>query len=177
MPATVNAVTRERSRTLLSDIPAGQPSPAGGICLYRAHMWRAQILTAIIVMMSVSACSPADSEPAAVPPATSSASLAPSAAPASSTTAEAVTACKLAAEAPRTGEAVDIDEPAVKATIENAGKSGVESIEQAGTQLQVRYSAWLRAEIGDESANALDDLLDAVGRINSACIDAAITAS
>ncbi|RSM46275.1 hypothetical protein DMB66_49875 [Actinoplanes sp. ATCC 53533] len=103
--------------------------------------------------------------------------LAPSAAPASSTTAEAVAACKLAAEAPRTGEAVDIDEQAVKATIENAGKSGIESVEQAGTQLQVRYSAWLRAEIGDESANALDDLLDAVGRVNSACIEAAVTAS
>ena len=72
---------------------------------------------------------------------------------------------------------MDIDEQAVKAIIENAGKSGVESIEQAGAQLQVRYSAWLRAEIGDESANALDDLLDAVGRINSACIDAAVTTS
>jgi len=128
--------------------------------------------------MSVSGCSPADSEPAAAPPARPAASLAPSAAPASSsTTAEAVKACKLAAEAPRTGEAVDIDEPAVKATIENAGKSGVESIEQAGTQLQVRYSAWLSAEIGDESANALDDLLDAMGRINSACIDAGVTTS
>jgi hypothetical protein len=139
-------------------------------------MRRAQILTAIIVMMSVSACNPADSESTAAPPATSPASLAPSAAPASSTTAEAVTACKLAAEAPRTGEAVDIDEQAVKATIKNAGKSGVASIEQAGAQLQVRYSAWLRAEIGDEAANAFDDLLDAMGRINSACIAAAVHA-
>jgi hypothetical protein len=167
---------RERGRRLPSDTPAGEPGAARGICLYRACMRRAQILTAIIVMMSIPACGPGGPEPAAAPPATSRASLAPADAPASSTTG-AVTACKLAAEAPRTGETVDIDEQAVRATIDNAGKSGVESIEQAGTQLQARYSAWLRADIGDESAKALDDLLDAVGRINSACIDVGVTAS
>jgi hypothetical protein len=137
-------------------------------------MRHAPTLTAVIVMMSVSACSPAGPEPAAAPPATSPSAHPAAAAPASSATAEAVTACKLAAKTPRAGEAVDLDEPTIKAIIDNAGKSGIESIEQAGAQLQTRYSAWLHSTIGDESANALDDILNAVGRIDSACVDAAL---
>ncbi|GAB7044695.1 MULTISPECIES: hypothetical protein [Catenuloplanes] len=145
-------------------------------------MRRAQILTATIVMMTVSACGSADPQPAVTPSATVATSpptaIATSAAgPVSSIAAEAGTACELAAEAPRTGEAIDIDEQAIKAIIDNAGKSGIESIAQAGTQVQTRYAAWLGAPIGDESANALDDLLDAVAVLNGACIDAAVPAS
>ncbi|GIF22435.1 hypothetical protein Ate02nite_51650 [Paractinoplanes tereljensis] len=132
---------------------------------------------AVLGVISVSACGAAGSEPAAARPATSVASVAASAGSASPTAAEAVAACKLAAAAPRPGEAIDIDEPAIKDLIANAGKSGVESIEKAGAQVQDRYSAWLRADIGDESANAQDDLLDAAGRVNRACIDAAVPTS
>ena len=143
-------------------------------------MRRVPVLSAIILLMSVSACGPADAEPAAVTPATSpasrAASVAPaSVAPASSITAQGLTACKLAAAAPRTGEAIEIDEQAVKAIIANAGKSGVAGIERAGTQVQSRYSAWLGAGIGDGAAKAQDDLLDAVGRVRSACVAAGAT--
>jgi hypothetical protein len=123
-------------------------------------------------LLPVSACSRAGSEPAAAGPATSPPSRAASVAPASPATAEEVAACKLAAKAPRAGEAIDLDEKAIKDIIADAGKSGRESIKQAGTQVQARYSAWLHAEIGDEAAKALDDLLDAVGRLHRACIAA-----
>jgi hypothetical protein len=143
-------------------------------------MRHASILTAMIVLMSVSACTAAGPEPAAAPPATSfaaPATPAASPAPASAATAEAAKACELAAEAPRTGEAVEVDEQAIKAIIDNAGKSGVAAIEQAGTQVRARYTAWLDAAIGDEAANAADDLLDAVGLLRTACTDAGVTAS
>jgi hypothetical protein len=144
-------------------------------------MRRAQILTATIVMMTVSGCGPADPQPAAAPSATAAtsppAAIATSEGPVPSIAAEAGAACQLAAEAPRTGEAVDIDEEAIKAIIGYAGKSGIESIAQAGTQVESGYAAWLGAPIGDESANALDDLLDAVAGLNSACVDAAVRVS
>jgi hypothetical protein len=157
-------------------------------------MRRAPILTAMIVLMSVGACRPAD--PSAAPAVTATASPAtPSAVPASGappsggpasggpasggpasfSAAAAVAACKPAARAPRPGEAIDLDERAVKAIIDNAGRSGVATIEQAGDQVRDRYSAWLHANIGDEAAKALDDLLGAVGRVNEACVKAAVT--
>jgi hypothetical protein len=135
----------------------------------------AKILTAMILMMSVPACDSGDPAPAAPPPATSPTALAPSGAPASSATAEAVAACRLAAQAPGTGEAIEIDEQMVRTVIDDAAKSGVDSIEQAGAQVQTKYSAWLNADAGDEAASALDDVLDAVGRVHNACVDAAVT--
>jgi hypothetical protein len=139
----------------------------------------APILTATIVLMSVSACGTTDPAPAAAPPATSAAAPAtPAASPAPTpaTAAEAATACRLAAASPRTGEAVEIDETAIKAIIANAAKSGAAPVERAGIEVQARYATWLRAAIGDESATAMDDLLDAVGRLRSACTAAGVTA-
>ncbi|WP_221329468.1 hypothetical protein [Actinoplanes sp. L3-i22] len=131
----------------------------------------AKILTAMIVLMSVSACGPDEPAPAAAPPAASAgASPAASAAPAATwASPEAGKACKLAAEAPRPGEAIEIDEQAIKAIVENAGKSGIPRMETAGAEIQARYTAWLNAKIGDEAAKAQDDLLTAVGQFDSAC--------
>ena len=56
------------------------------------------------------------------------------------------------------GEAASHAVPAIKAIIADAGKSGVESIETAGAQVQVKYSAWTSSSIGDASAQAMDDL-------------------
>ncbi|GAA2712724.1 hypothetical protein [Actinoplanes palleronii] len=155
-------------------------------------MRHVQIFTAVLVLLSVSACGPADPAPAAAPQAPSSAAAAEKATPVSSpsartdataegtaekATAEAGTACKLAAKAPRTGEAMEIDESMIKAIVTNAAKSGIARIEQAGAQVQSRYKAWLSTAIGDDAANAQDDLLDAVGRLHSACVAAAVPAS
>ncbi|BCJ56297.1 hypothetical protein Asp14428_77720 [Actinoplanes sp. NBRC 14428] len=136
-------------------------------------MRRAKILTAIIVMTAVSACGPAESGPAAAPPASPPAARASSASPA---TREAVAACKLAAAAPRKGEAVELDEQAVKSMIKNAGASGLDGVARAGAQVQARYSAWLGAAIGDGAANAMDDVLDAVGKLEKACAEAGVAA-
>lgn len=129
-------------------------------------MRRAQIFTAVILLMSVSACGSADPEPTAAAP---SPSAVLSIAPVASAAAEAGLTCKLAAAAPKTGEAIEIDEDMIKAIIANAGKSGVVGLEKAGAQVQARYTAWLGAAIGDEAAKAQDDLLDAVGQVRTAC--------
>ncbi|WP_436529329.1 hypothetical protein [Actinoplanes sp. HUAS TT8] len=144
-----------------------------------------QILTMTIALMSVSACGPADPDPAAAP--ASPAAVATPAATAEAATSEpaasevatpeAGQACKLAAAAPRAGEAIDVDEPAIKAIIDKAGKSGVAGIEQAGTQVRARYDAWLTATIGDESAQAMDELLNAVGQVGRACTAAGVPAA
>lgn len=83
----------------------------------------------------------------------------------------------LAAKIPAAGEAVEVDEQAVRSIIENAGKSNIESVKLAGAQLDGRYSAWLRTGAGGEAAQAQDDLLDAVGRVRSACIGAGVIAA
>ncbi|MFI1992981.1 hypothetical protein [Actinoplanes sp. NPDC020271] len=139
-------------------------------------MRRVRVFTATIVMLSVAGCGPADAGPVVAPVRSAVApvsSAVASAAPASPG-AQAVRACRLAAAAPRAGEAVELDEPAVKAIIQSAGKSGVAGVERAGAQVQARYEAWLRADLGDEAANALDDLLDSVGLITRACAEAAV---
>lgn len=140
-------------------------------------MRRVEILTAVVLMMSVSGCGSADPAPVAAPTVTSPAvsiEPMPSATPVSSAAAEAGVACKLAAGMPKTGEAVDIDEETVKKIIANAEKSGIAGIERAGAQLRVKYDAWSSSAIGDTSATAMDELLDAVGRIRSACEEAAV---
>ncbi|WP_285474547.1 hypothetical protein [Actinoplanes sp. NBRC 101535] len=167
------------------------------IRVYRAFMRRASIVKPVIVLMSctglltsVTGCSAAGPDPAAAPPATSpaanSAPTAPGdgavpavsangAAPGSPASNDFRAACRIAAAMPRTGEAIEIDEHAIKTLIGYAQTTGVASIEQRGAELEARYSAWLASDIGDDSATALDDMLDTVGQINDACVQAAIT--
>ncbi|MEU8663940.1 hypothetical protein [Actinoplanes philippinensis] len=135
------------------------------------------IIVGILAVLSVAACGPVDPAPAAVPPVTSAPAVATAAAPATaaSPSADAVKACKLAAEAPRPQEAIEIDEAAIKAIIDSAAKSGSGPVEEAGSRVRAGYTVWQRTAIGDDAAKATDALLAAVARLDSACAEAAIT--
>jgi hypothetical protein len=142
-----------------------------------AGMRRSKILPAMLALMSVSACTTASPAPALPIPASTPVSVpASTSVPAAvGVSADAVKACELAAEAPRPGEAIEIDENTIKTIIEYAGRSAVEGVERAGAQVKTGYSAWLKAGIGDEAATASDRLLEAVGRLDRACVEAGVT--
>ncbi|GIE77303.1 hypothetical protein Aph02nite_32530 [Actinoplanes philippinensis] len=131
----------------------------------------------VLAVLPVAACESGGGTPVAAPPVTSAAAVATSAAPATaaSPTADAVKACRLAAEAPRPQEAIEIDEAVITALIDSAAKSGSGPIEEAGSRVRAAYTAWQRAAIGDDAAKATDELLAAVARVDRACAEAAIT--
>ncbi|WP_033343179.1 hypothetical protein [Catenuloplanes japonicus] len=139
-------------------------------------MRRIEILTAAIVLLSVSACGADDPEPDDAAPPAPSASAAPSAPAVPTTvTAEARTACEFAAASPKAGETIEFDDRYINDIWENAGSSGIPGLVYAGSEVHTRYTAWLQADLGDAAAKAQDELLDAVGRVRTACTEAGIT--
>ncbi|BEL05428.1 hypothetical protein Q0Z83_036190 [Actinoplanes sichuanensis] len=89
--------------------------------------------------------------------------------------ADAAKACELAAQAPRPGEAIEIDEQQIKTIIGYAATSAVEGVERAGAKVDTGYSAWLKAGLGDKAATASDRLLEAVAGLKDACVEAGLT--
>lgn len=129
----------------------------------------------MMFLLSVSACTTASPAPTAPVPVSVPASAVVSSPASGPVSADAAKACELAAQAPRPGEAIEIDEQQIKTIIGYAATSAVEGVERAGAKVDTGYSAWLKAGLGDKAATASDRLLEAVAGLKDACVEAGLT--